>query len=188
MTTTPDWFATIDTIRQLQADLMRILPHRDAGLVPNPPARAIAVEAAEARVGQPLPPSYRAFLDHHDGWPRFFDGASLLGTRDLGKMAYAELAQAALEATQTPVPSDAPPSRVQGRARELIPFGIDPDGTTLFAFDPRTRSENGEMQVVAWMQELGLRFDSFPALLQAVVEHCEADAASLDDHAWKKAV
>jgi hypothetical protein len=181
------WLDTLQTIRQLQSDLMRVMPHRDAGLVPNPAARPAAIRAAERRVGMPLPPSYRTFLERHDGWPRFFDGATLLGARDLGKKTYADLAQAAFEATETPVPADGPPSqRVKGRASDLLPFGIDPDGTTLFAFDPRARREDGEMPVVAWLQELGLRFDSFPAFLLAVVELCEADAAVLTEAAWKQ--
>jgi hypothetical protein len=182
-----EWVGTIETIRQLQSDLMRVMPHRDAGLVLNPPARESAIQQAEKRLGTVLPPTYRAFLRRHDGWPRFFDGAALLGSGDLGKKVYAELAQAAFDAAGTPVPEDGPPSRsVTGSARDLIPFGIDADGTTLFAFDPRARRGDGEMPVVAWMQELGLRFDSFPALLRAVVELCEADAAAMTEDAWRQ--
>jgi hypothetical protein len=187
MTRDVPWLDTLETIRQLQSDLMRVMPHRDAGLVPNPAARPAAINAAERRIGMPLPPSYRAFLERHDGWPRFFDGATLLGTRDLGKKTYAELARAALDATETPVSADGPPSRIiSGKAGDLLPFGIDPDGTTLFAFDPRARRADGEMPVLAWMHELGLRFDSFPALLRAIVELCEADASGLTEDAWRE--
>jgi hypothetical protein len=43
------------------------------GLIPNPAASEVALKRAEKRLKHKLPPSYRAFLSVHDGWPRFFD-------------------------------------------------------------------------------------------------------------------
>jgi hypothetical protein len=116
----------------------------------------------------------------HDGWSRFFDGATLLGTRDLGKASYADLAQAAFEAAETPVPEGgAPWSKVGGRPGDMIPFGIEPTGATLFAFDPASIRRDGEMAVVAWIHEIGIFSATFPEFLETILELCEADRATL---------
>lgn len=170
------WESTLQRIYWVQTELSELSPHREEGLVPNPPADPEALERAERRIGHRLPPSYRAFLERFDGWQGFFDGATLLGTKDLGKSSYADLAQAAFEAAETPVPDGGPPSsRVRGYPGNLIPFGIDPAGTTLFAFDPSSADEGGEMSVIAWIHELGIRRESFTDFLDGVLELCEAD-------------
>jgi len=61
----------------------------------------------------------------------------------------------------------------------MIPFGIDPSGTTLFTFDPTTADQNGEMAVVAWIHEIGIRSAGFPEFLEAILELCEADLVML---------
>jgi len=174
------WEETLRRIYWAQTELAELDPTRQDGLVPNAPADAEAVSRAERRIGRPVPPSYRAFLLQHDGWFGFFDGAALLGTRDLGKASYADLAQAAFEAAETPIPDGgAPWSKVGGRPGDMIPFGIDPSGTTLFTFDPTTADQNGEMAVVAWIHEIGIRSAGFPEFLEAILELCEADLVML---------
>ncbi len=165
--------ALLTDIRKLQTELMRLAPHRDAGLVPNPGASKSAIDVAETRIGMPLPPVYRAFLAEHDGWPRFFEGATLLGTANLGRRAYEEAAQATFAAAETPVPELDPISRVQ-RPR-LVPFGIDLQATTIFAFDPSVVSADGEYAVIAWVNEIGVRRESFEGFLETVLELCEAE-------------
>lgn len=175
------WETTLQRIYWVRTELSELLAGSDRdggddGLVPNPPADEGALGRAEQRIGHKLPPSYRAFLTRFDGWNRFFDGATLLGTKDLGKSSYADLAQAAFEAAETPIPDGGPPSsRVRGYPGDLITFGIDPEGTTLFAFDPSSVDESGEMQVVAWIHEFGIRRESFADFLDGVLELCEAD-------------
>jgi hypothetical protein len=174
------WEEALRRIYWVQTELSDLDESRKDGLVPNAPASADAVERAERRIGRALPPSYRAFLLQHDGWFRFFDGASLLGTKDLGKASYADLAQAAFEAAETPVPDGgAPWSKVGGRPGDMVPFGIDPSGTTLFAFDPSTLDARGEMGVVAWIHEIGIRSASFSEFLGNILEICEADLSML---------
>ncbi|HET7542458.1 MAG TPA: SMI1/KNR4 family protein [Polyangiaceae bacterium] len=162
--------------KELQTEILRLAPYRDIGLVPNPGASASAIAAVEARIAQPLPPSYREFLAVHDGWPRFFEGATLLGTANLGKRMYEDMARAAFEAAETPVPHLSPPARAQ-RA-PIVPFGIDLQGTTIFAFNPSVTSADGECEVVAWVNEIGVRRESFTDFLEFVVEMCEAELES----------
>lgn len=167
------WQALLKEIRHYQTEIMRVAPFRDAGLVPNPPASSVAIAAAEARMGHELPPGYRAFLAQHDGWPRFFEGATLLGTANLGKRCYEDAARATFDAAETPVVDLAPPSRL--RPRVLIPFGIDLQATTLFAFNPAVVDADGEFEVIAWVNEIGLRRASFEDFLLMVAELCESE-------------
>ncbi len=167
----------LDRIRVMHTEIQRIAPFRDMGLVPNPGASKAKIKKAEERIGRPLPPSYRAFLARHDGWPRFFEGATLLGTALLGKPSYAELARLAFEAAETPVPDLGPPSRSQRLS--IIPFGIDAQATTLFAFNVDVMNSDGEYEVVAWINELGVRRASFSDFLELVLELSETE---LDAH------
>ena len=167
----------VERLRAVQTEVLRLAPFRDIGLVPNPGASAQAIDAAEARLGLPLPPSYRAFLARHDGWPRCFDGATLLGTACLGNRTYAEFAQAAFAAAETPEPLG-PPTR-QRNYSQIIPFGVDMQSMTLFAFNPAVKYENGEYEVIAWINELGMRRDNFHDFLELLIELADYE---LDGH------
>jgi len=167
-------FSTLLTrIKEIQTEILRVAPYRDISLVPNPGASQLAIAAVEERISHRLPPSYREFLALHDGWPRFFEGATLLGTANLGKRMYEDMARAAFEAAETPVPNLAPPSRAQ--RPPVVPFGIDLQGTTLFAFNPSVTRSDGECEVVAWVNEIGVRRDTFTGFLEFVVEMCESE-------------
>jgi hypothetical protein len=171
-----DFRTLLRDILESQRTIMRIAPYRDFGLRPNPGASALAIRAAEQRLGRALPPSYREFLLLHDGWPRFYDGATLLGTASLGVRAYEEAARATFEAAETPVPDVGPPSRAKPRL--LIPFGIDLQATTLFVFNPANVDARGEMEVIAWINEIGLRRSTFSGFLAMILELSEAELAS----------
>lgn len=164
-------------IREIHTEISWLQPFRDLGLIPNPSASDVALTRAEERLGRALPPSYRAFLRVHDGWPRFFDGASLLGSANIGCRQYEDLARAAFEAAETPIPDLGPPTRP--RARTLIPFGADLEGTTLFAFNPAVTTPEGEYEVIAWVNEIGVRQPSFAAFLGWILDMAEQDLADL---------
>src|SRR6185312_9291089 len=110
------WQPLLADIRALKLSLARLDPR--SGMPVQPPAGAgeRAIEGAERRFGRPLPPSYRDFLSQHDGWPGFYQGASLLGTRPLSRGTYVDLVRLSLDGN-------------------LIPFGIDAHGETIFAWD-----------------------------------------------------
>jgi hypothetical protein len=168
--------ATIRQIRQLQSQIQRAAPYRDFGLKPNRGASRSALAAVERRIGRPLPASFREFLRAHDGWPRFYDGATLLGSANIGRRTYEDLARAAFDAAETPVPDLGPPSRRAPRI--LIPFGADLMGTTLFVFNPAVTTGD-EYEVIAWINEIGIRRDSFPSFLELIIELCEAELSGL---------
>ena len=95
---------TDDARRKLIADL--IAAGRELDLLmfdeiitglPNPPATEGQVAAYERECGFPLPPSFRAFLLLHDGWPDFLGDAAILGT-GWRKLDWTDEALEALEA------------------------------------------------------------------------------------------
>ena len=183
----PNWKVLVSRIREAQTEINWLLPYRDAGLVPNPGASEAAIRRAELRVGRRLPPSYRAFLRYSDGWTRFFEGATLLGTSSLGRRTYTELARAACEAAETPVPQVGPPAPWSARSRLLVPFGIDLQATTLFAFNAAVVRSDGEYEVIAWINEIGVRRSSFEEFLEFVLELCVAELSDRVELAMQSA-
>ncbi|MBX3125192.1 MAG: SMI1/KNR4 family protein [Polyangiaceae bacterium] len=163
-------------IQDAQEQMLGTMPFRDFGSPARLGASETALATAEQRIGRALPPSYRAFLRLHDGWSRFYDGAALLGTATLGLRQYDDLARATFDAAETPVPDVGPPSRFKPRV--LIPFGIDVQAMTLFVFNPAVCDASGEYEVIAWINELGIRRSSFPSFLEMIGELCDAELAS----------
>src|SRR5690606_1777891 len=97
-----NWREKLEKIKNAQIEIMRSEPYKDFGLVPNPAASDAAIAVAENRLGVELPASYRAFLRLYDGWPRFYEGASLLGTANLGRREHQDVVQSVLQAAETP--------------------------------------------------------------------------------------
>jgi len=172
-----DWKDTLGKIREVKLELARVRPEAGPVIAPPPGATLRTIATVERRIRRRLPPSYRAFLHEHDGWPLFFEGASLFGTRELSKPGYAEITRAAFAAYETPIPEVGPPSRPEGRAESMIPFGMDAKGTTIFAFNPAVVRPDGEMEVILWVNELGDRTDGFADFLSMVLEMLEIDVA-----------
>jgi hypothetical protein len=172
-----DWKDTIGRIRQVKMELSAASPEVGPAVAPPPGAALRVISAVERRIRRRLPPSYRAFLHEHDGWPLFFQGASLLGTRELSKPGYTELTRAAFASYETPIPEVGPPSRPDGRVEAMIPFGIDPRATTIFAFNPAVVRPDGEMEVIMWVNELGERTECFGDFLLMVLEMFEIDVS-----------
>ncbi len=114
------WHLLLAEIRAQKLALARLDPR--AGMPVLPPAGAAphAIAAVERRLGRPLPPSYRALLALHDGLPAFYQGASLLGARPLARGTYLELARICI---------------APDHDAELVPFGVDGRGDTIFAWD-----------------------------------------------------
>lgn len=171
------WRDNLIRIKAAQTEIMRTRPYKDFGLVPNPGASDGAIAAVEARLGGRLPPSYHEFLTTHDGWPRFYDGATLLGTANLGRREYEDVVESVFRSAETPVPVVGPPSSRRPVRRPLIPFGVDLQGTTMFAFDRAQPSRRGELAVIAWVSEIGLTFRDFEEFLDNVVEWLELDVS-----------
>jgi hypothetical protein len=163
----PSWAGPLDQIRRIHTELRRIAPFRDDGLVPNPPATAAQIAEAEARLGVELPPSYVTFLLRHNGWQRFFDGAHLLGTAELGQSLHQRAAEVLLRHSM----------QAGGAAgQRLLPFGVDAQMCSIFAFDVNCAS--AEKPVVAWVGEIGVRVGNFTNLLELLAQFSAAELHS----------
>lgn len=155
----PPWAAALAEIRRLNTELRRIHPYRDDGLVPNPPATQSQLAELHARLGCALPPSYQTFLLRHNGWSRFFDGVTLLNTTELGQSLHQRAAQLLLDNSLR-----APALH----SERLLPFGVDAQMCSVFAFDVNCAS--AEKPVVAWVGELGIRADNFTKFLELLAQ------------------
>jgi hypothetical protein len=146
-----DWLSqTLAEVRTMKLELARLDPRRGMPVLPPVGATDRAIVSAQRKLGRALPPSYRAFLSSHDGWPEFFQGATLLGTRQLVRGTYVDLARLMLS-DETIGSSSFP--------RSLVPFGIDAKAETIFAFDLDRDGE--ELGVVILVSGIGERFDGF---------------------------
>jgi hypothetical protein len=164
-----DWKQTVRRIRQVKLELSASCPALGPALAPAPGADPSSIAVAERRLRRRLPPSYRAFLQEHDGWPLFFQGASLLGTRQLSRTGFAELTVATFGAYETTLAEIGARAWREGGS-PMIPFCVDPTGSIIFAFNPAAATRAGEMEVVFWINGIGDRCAAFPDLLSLVLE------------------
>lgn len=171
-----DWKQTVRKIRQIKLELSNASAALGPALGPAAGAEVAAIDVAERRLRRRLPPSYRAFLREHDGWPQLFQGASLLGTRQLSRSSFAELTMATFAAYETTLAEMGARAWREGGA-PMIPFGMDPTGSIIFAFNPALTNREGEMEVVYWINGLGDRCKDFPELLALVLEMLTSDLA-----------
>lgn len=172
-----NWKDTISKLREVKAELSAVDPTAGPAISPPPGAGLRTISIVERRIRHVLPPSYRAFLHLHDGWPLFFHEASLLGTRELSKPSPFQATRSAFAAYETPIPEIGPPSRPQGDSQQMIPFGIDPTATTIFAFNPGVTAPDGEMEVIMWVNGLGERAQNFAEFLTMSLEMLELGLA-----------
>jgi hypothetical protein len=170
-----NWSQALNEIRAKKLELARMDPRGGMPLRPSEGASETSILHVERRIGRPIPPSYRAFLAQHDGFPQLFQATSLLGTSHLARGTYVDLARMVLNDCETPVTNFAPASSVTRRFAELIPFAIDPSGETIVAWDPTRMRADGEFEIVLWINEIGERIDSFPRFLELVLDMLCAD-------------
>lgn len=137
----------VHDIREKKLELARLDPRRGMPVLPPIGATSRALASLSRRVA--LPPSYLAFLASHDGWPQFFQGASLLGAQQLVRGTYVDLA------------------RLMTESADVLPFGIDTKAETIFAFEGGADSD-GERGVLLFVNEICERFDGFPSFLEFV--------------------
>ncbi len=164
-----DWNAELlaaldlDT-RNAFLDPARIRPLAERGQLGSPPAGAEALARLEARLGMPLPPSYRSFLAASNGFvqagmivPGLLPAASVGWLRD----AEPDL----VEAYDDPAIADTAEllrSALLISERELI-------GTAVYLLDPRRPATDGEWPAILfahWSPEVD-PYPSFAALMEA---------------------
>lgn len=172
-----EWREILEQIRSTRLELAALDPQGCSLLAPREGAPLRSISLAERRMGRRLPRSYREFLHLHDGWEEFFGRVSLLGTHEIVQSRYSDLSRSIFEAYETPIPEVGPKERPEGRSDAMIPFGIDPDATSLFAFNPAVLRPDGEMEVIAWVNGIGERYEGFGEFLATIGELLSTEIA-----------
>jgi len=139
------------------------------------------LSAAEARLGQAFPPSYREFLRRHAGWEHFWGDDTLVGTgRDETQRALDEIAEnvdeqaADLKRRLGELTAEAIAAWEQEAEDHLhlashLVIATD-FGGELWVYDLRTRRPDGEMTIVKWTIDSGMqeepKFQTFHEFLE----------------------
>lgn len=126
----------------------------------GPPASAKQLAKLESIIGKFLPPSYRSFLELHNGWCDFAGGAKLLEIDDQGsawvEKRLKELGELLFEEnSKNPFLNGA------------IPILLGKDENSFLVLDPNKVQKNGEMDFV--MYDYGIeerRFSDFTSFLR----------------------
>jgi len=124
---------------------------------PAPPAR---IAAFEKKLGITLPPSYRAFLELHDGWAEFDGEAKLLAIEDQDSAWVKKRTKAlgehfAEEDEENPFEAG------------CVPIMVGPTERNFAVLDPRKPRKDGEMDIVTYdLAEEEDRFKDFAAYLK----------------------
>jgi hypothetical protein len=128
---------------------LRVTPAmQESGWIGSPPASEADIAAAEARLGRPLPPSYREFLAITDGWPTLsfdFDRVRPVAEVDWVAAADPQLYEIVCDTygdDWPPDSDDGPP--LMNRALVLN------TGSDSFLFDTGRVSADGEWATTGW--------------------------------------
>jgi hypothetical protein len=125
------------------------------------PASAKQLAALESRLGAPLPPSYRAFLELHNGWEKFTGGAKLLATED-HEAAWVKQFVDSMDTLFYEQPKVENPFAVGA-----IPILAGEDVNKYLVLDPRKVGSDGEMTFVQYeYTRKERRFKNFTQFLQ----------------------
>lgn len=153
------------TLAKLQNEWIDLAFDEDEPAKLGPPATLSETARHAARFRQQLPPSYLHFLHTHNGWSGFSGEADLLSTTDYDEEWYANTRRIFGEALKK---EGSPFDR-------YIPFIVGIGPRLAVFFDPATRDEQGEMEVVEFHDgEEQTRHAHFTAFLEDRIETYEA--------------
>ena len=175
-----------DVVAELERESDRLARAEKPRRVPTlheAPAAA-AVPRAVAAMPVAPPPSYREFLEKHNGWENAWDGFDIMGVEgkhtdrdreDIGvsvreeAWALSRLTKGVDPAAKYTADEEQKPTFVY-LPNHLI-FATDLNGR-LGLFDRRTRRDDGEMEVLLWSHDSDIyhRFPGFVAFLEHALE------------------
>ena len=156
-------------VRELQAakkEFDRLSEDEEGEHKLGPPATPQQIAKLEAMVGKPLPASYRAFLELHNGWSDFDGGAKILSVEDQTaawvKKRVKEMGDAYFE------------DEDEGNnpfEKGMIPVMLGKDEDNYLVLDTTKVRKNGEMDFVMYdYAEEEERFKDFTAFLKDDLE------------------
>jgi len=125
------------------------------------PSSPKQIATLERILGKPMPPSYRAFLELHNGWNKFDGGAKLLAVEDQGS-AWVKKRLEDLDTLFYEEEEGENPFK-----EGAIPVLLGEDELNFLVLDPRTVRQNGEMDFIQFdLTEEEERFKDFTSFLE----------------------
>jgi hypothetical protein len=146
--------------RLAEVDPRGLWPHH----LPAVAATDARLGAVEAHFGEALDPGYRAFLQHADGWPAFYQTIDLFGSDDLlGGPRFAHAA------TMLKYVEDDVFIASKIRRDGVVPIAASPVDLDLFVM---TRTSYDRPGVVLWLAGVEVdRFSSFEEFFLAITDY-----------------
>jgi cell wall assembly regulator SMI1 len=135
------------------------------------PAGEPLIRRLEAKLGQNLPPSYRAFLLLHNGWQMVDGVTDLLPVEDLLGGAKAEK----IEAWQRKADKSTDPVAAKG-----VVIGWADANQTRILLDPSDATDDGEWRLVQHYKDEEAEYDSFIHWLEESVNEYQEMVESGD--------
>ncbi len=168
------------------------LEHHGAGVnrsILHPPVPPKDIASFEQKHDLRFPPSYRQFLELHNGWEHFWLNMTLIGVSGKHTKAVLDEVKEAIEWQNEDLATEMDeltPKNLQTWEKQdesnlflahHVPFAASFAGEFL-VFDRSTVKRNGEMQVVFWNMGSGAdedeRHEDFAELLESVAKRVEA--------------
>lgn len=156
---TVDLHDLIMEIADAQRELDILVSDEELPIELGKPCTAKQIASLEGVLGKPLPPSYRAFLELHNGWKNFDGDASLLAVEDVqSKWVKERIKNLGFLFEET---EDEDPFK-----HGAIPVMLGKDAQNFLVLDPRKIRPNGEMDFVSYdLTEEEDRYKDFTSFL-----------------------
>jgi hypothetical protein len=143
-----------------QREYWRLTYDEEADIVLGPPATRKQIAKVEKMLGKPLPPSYRAFLELHNGWSGFDGDGKLLAVEDYES----DWVQGKVNRIEVLFGENNQKSPFKKGA---LPIMLGDDITNFLVIDPRKVRADGEMDFVTFdYAEQEEKFKSFAEFLR----------------------
>jgi hypothetical protein len=154
----------IDQLAETKREYTRLAFDEEDSMKLGEPASQSQIAKLERRLGKPLPPSYRAFLELHNGWEHFDGGLNLLSVEDQDSdwvRDWLKMLAMAFTAVKEENPFE----------KGALPIMLGEGEHTFLILDPRTVRRDGEMDFVKYtFAQVDERFKDFTSFLQGDLE------------------
>jgi hypothetical protein len=159
--TTSEIAGIVEELYTTDQNYYRLRYDEDSPQSLGPPCSPDQIAKLEQVFGGALPPSYRAFMELHNGWANFSGAARILTVEDYGSKWVNARLQEFNGLFEEFVPNS--PSPID---RHCIPIYLGETEQDFSLIDPSTRRSDGEMQVISFdlTEEVG-RDDTFASFL-----------------------